>query len=48
MTAVLMITSGMDPQMISWNLRWVQFGLVWSGFVEVGFTSLWVSHGETL
>jgi hypothetical protein len=26
--------SGMDPHMISWNLRWDWFGLV--GFVEVG------------
>jgi hypothetical protein len=44
-TAVLMVMSGMDPHMISWNLRWVWFGFV--GFVEVGFFRLWVSHGET-
>jgi hypothetical protein len=24
--AVLMVMSGMDPHMISWNLRWVWFG----------------------
>jgi hypothetical protein len=34
--------SGMDPHMISENLRWV-----WFGFVEVGFFGLWVGHGET-
>jgi hypothetical protein len=44
-TAVLTLMSGMDPHMISWNLRWVWFGLV--GFVEVGFFRLWVDHGET-
>jgi hypothetical protein len=27
-TAVLMVMSGMDPHMISGNLRWVWFGLV--------------------
>jgi predicted ATP-dependent Lon-type protease len=45
-TAVLMVMSGMDPHMISGNLRWV---LVKSlvGFVEVGFFRLWVGHGET-
>jgi hypothetical protein len=31
--------SGMDPHMISWNLRWVWFGLV--GFVELGLLSCW-------
>jgi hypothetical protein len=25
MTAVLMVMSGMDPHMISWNLRWVWY-----------------------
>jgi hypothetical protein len=45
-TAVLMVMSGMDPHMISWNLRWIWFGLV--GFVEVGFFRLLVDHGETL
>jgi hypothetical protein len=45
-TAVLMVMSGMDPHMISWNLRWVWFGLV--GFVEVGFFRLWVGHSEPL
>jgi hypothetical protein len=44
-TAVLTVMSGMDPHMISWNLRRVWFGLV--GFVEVGFFRLWVGHGET-
>jgi hypothetical protein len=39
---VLTVMSGMDPHMISWNVRWVLFG-----FVEVGFFRLWVSHGET-
>ena len=27
-TAMLTVMSGMDPHMISWNLRWVWFGLV--------------------
>jgi hypothetical protein len=27
-TAVLTVMSGMDPHMISWNLRWVWFDLV--------------------
>jgi hypothetical protein len=44
-TAMLMVMSGMDPHMISWNLRSAWFGLV--GFVEVGFFRLWVDHGET-
>jgi hypothetical protein len=43
--AVLTVISDMDPHMISWNLRWVWFGLV--GFVEVGFIRLWVGHSET-
>jgi hypothetical protein len=33
-TVVLTVMSGMDPHMISWNLRWDWIGLV--GFVEVG------------
>jgi hypothetical protein len=37
--------SGMDPHMISWDLRWAWFDLV--GFVEVGFFRLWVCHSET-
>jgi hypothetical protein len=45
------VMSGMDPHMISWNLRWVWFGLVWFGlvgwFVEVDFIRLWVDHGVT-
>jgi hypothetical protein len=28
-TAVLTVMSGMDPHMISWNLRLVWFSLVW-------------------
>jgi hypothetical protein len=45
-TAVLMVMSGMDPHMISWNLRWVWFG--WFGWVvEVDFIRLWVCHGLT-
>jgi hypothetical protein len=42
---MLTVMSGMDPHMISWNLRWVWFGLVW--LVEVDFIRLWVGHGET-
>jgi hypothetical protein len=45
MIAVLTVMSRMDPHLISWNLRWVWFGLV--GFGEVGFFGLWVGHGET-
>jgi hypothetical protein len=50
---MLMVISGMDPHMISGNLRWVLVwfgwvGLGWVGFVEVGFSRLWVGHGETL
>jgi hypothetical protein len=41
---VLMVMSGMDHHMISWNLRLVQFGWL----VEVDLIRLWVSHGETL
>jgi hypothetical protein len=44
---VLMLMSAMDPRMISWNLgsSWVTS---WVGFVEVGFTRLWVGHDENL
>jgi hypothetical protein len=37
----------MDPHMISgtWDGFWLSF---WLGHVEVGFTRLWVGHGETL
>jgi hypothetical protein len=28
-TTVLRVMSSMDPHMISWNLRWVCFGLDW-------------------
>jgi hypothetical protein len=43
-TAVLTVMSGMDPHMISWNLRWVWFGWV----VEVDFIRVCVGHGVTL
>jgi hypothetical protein len=44
--AVLTAMSGMDPHMISGNLRWVWF--VWFGWVvEVDFIRVWVSHGVT-
>jgi hypothetical protein len=43
-TAVLMVMSGMDPHMISWNLKWVWFGWL----VEVDFIRWWVGHGVTL
>jgi hypothetical protein len=42
-TAVLMVMSGMDPHMISWNLRWVW--LVWlvlSKWVSLGYGSVTV------
>jgi hypothetical protein len=43
---VLTVMSGMDPHMISWNLRWVWF--VWFGWVvEVDFIRLWAGHGVT-
>jgi hypothetical protein len=42
-TAMPTIMSGMDPHMISWNLRWVWF--VW--VVEVDFIRVWVGHGVT-
>jgi hypothetical protein len=41
-----MVMSGMDPDMISWNLGWVMIKF-WFGFVEVDFIRLWVGHGET-
>ena len=45
-TAVLTVMSGMDPHMISWNLRWVWIGLV--GMVcRSGSVRLWVGHGVT-
>jgi hypothetical protein len=45
-TAVLMVMSGMDPHMITWNLKWV--GFVWFGWlVEVDFIRLWVGDGVT-
>jgi hypothetical protein len=39
-TAVLTVMSGMDPHMISWNLRWVW--LVWSKWVSLGYGSVTV------
>jgi hypothetical protein len=44
--AMLTVMSGMDPHLISWNLRWVWFGLV-GWFVKVDFIRLWVGHGVT-
>jgi hypothetical protein len=45
-TVVLTVMSGMDPHMISWNLRWVW--LVWFGrFVGVDLIRLWVGHDVT-
>jgi hypothetical protein len=44
-TAVLTVMSGMDPHMISWNLRLVWVLVGW--FVEVDFIRLWVDHGVT-
>jgi hypothetical protein len=45
-TAVLTVMSGMDPHMISWNLRWVW--LIWFGrFVGVDLIRLWVGHDVT-
>jgi hypothetical protein len=42
-TVVLMVMSGMDPHMISWNLRWVWFGLVGlSKWVSLGCGSVTV------
>jgi hypothetical protein len=32
MIAVLMVKSGMDPHMISWDTGWFGNGLVWDGF----------------
>jgi hypothetical protein len=45
-TAVLTVMSGMDPHMISGNLRLVLVkSLVW--LCRSGLTRLWVGHGET-
>jgi hypothetical protein len=46
-TDVLKVLSGLDLHMISetWDGFWLSF---WLGRVEVGFTRLCVSHGETL
>jgi hypothetical protein len=44
-TAMLTVMSGMDPHMISWNLRWVWIGLVWlvlSKWVSLGCGSIMV------
>jgi hypothetical protein len=45
-TTMLMVKSGMDPHMISGNLRLV-FVKSQLGCVEVGLIRLWVGHGET-
>jgi hypothetical protein len=43
---MLRVMSGMEPHLISWNLRWVW--LVWFGwFVEVDLIRWWVGHGVT-
>jgi hypothetical protein len=48
-TVVLIVMSSMNPHMISGNLGFGWFGLVWFGwFVEVDLIRLWVNHGETL
>jgi hypothetical protein len=42
-TAVLTVMSVMHPHMISWNLRWVWFGLVgWSMWILLGCGSVTV------
>jgi hypothetical protein len=47
-TAVLAVTSSMDPHMISGNTGFGWVGLVWFGWlVEVDLIRLWVGHGET-
>jgi hypothetical protein len=46
LTVMLMVMSGMDPHMISGTWDWYGY-VVWLGCVEVGFTRLWVGHGET-
>jgi hypothetical protein len=45
-TTLLTVMSGIEPHMISETLDgfWLSF---WLGRVEVAFTRLWVSHGET-
>ncbi len=43
-TTMLIVMSGMDPHMISWNLD--GFGLVWL-VCRSGLFMLWVGHGET-
>jgi hypothetical protein len=45
-TVMLTVMSGMDPHMISWNLRWAWFGLVWlvlSKWISLGCGSVTVS-----
>jgi hypothetical protein len=44
---MLTVISGMNPHMIcgNWDLVLLSLGL---GFVEVGFSRLWVGHDETL
>jgi hypothetical protein len=45
-TAVLTVMSGMDPHMISWNLRWVW--LVLSKWVSLGCGSVTVRLREEI
>jgi hypothetical protein len=48
-TAVLMVMSGMDPHMISWNLRWVWFGLVGlSKWISLGYGSVTVGLRDAI
>jgi hypothetical protein len=44
MIVMLTVKSNMDLHMISWDVIWLSLGFL---FVKVGFTWLWVSHGET-
>jgi hypothetical protein len=44
-TAMLMVMSGMDPHMISWNLRWVCFGLDWFGLVGLS-KGIYLGYGS--
>jgi hypothetical protein len=50
-TTTLTVMSGMDPHMISWNLRWVWFGLVWlvlSKWVSLGCGSVTVRRRDAI
>jgi hypothetical protein len=45
-TIMLMVMSGMDPDMISENLGWVLVKS-WLGCFDVVCIRLWVDHSET-